>query len=474
MLLRNAKKELKNGTLRVGLSSAMAATLIKNHSLAERLQKAIGEMTGCYCDVECEAYDGEMLELPDIEKTIYRMSAYKQAAKQEQVREANPEPKPKQETNPANGGGEHPRRRPKKKETAPGCIFGGGVDGRVIPIQEIENEAKDIVVLGEIESVDSRDFKETTLLFFDVADETQGISMKSFFRDHDEFEKAIGALKVGMRVRVKGSIRFDTYQNDLVMFADSIKEEPVTQREDNAEEKRVELHLHTQMSALDAVVSTKKVIQTAARWGWPAVAITDHGVVQAFPEAMDASGKYGIKIIYGMEGYLTGDDYKQRFANHIILLAKNLVGLHNLYKLVSVSHLRFFYRGRPRIPKPILEEFREGLIIGSACEAGELIRAIVAHKSDEELIEIASFYDYLEIQPIGNNAFLKRSSEFPDVQTDDDLIKINLKVAELAKKLDKMLIATCDVHFLNPEDAIYRTVIMAGNGFEDAEQQPPL
>lgn len=474
MLLRNAKKELKNGTLRVALSSVMAATLIKKYSLAERLQKAIGETTGCYCDVECEAYDGEMFELPDIEKTIYRMSAYKQAVKQEQVREANPEPKPKQETNPANGGGEHPRRRPKKKETAPGCIFGGGVDGRVIPIQEIENEAKDIVVLGEIESVDSRDFRETTILFMDVADETQGISTKAFFKDHDEFEKVIGSLKVGMRVRVKGSIRFDTYQNDLVMFVDSVKEEPVTQREDNAEEKRVELHLHTQMSALDAVVSTKKVIQTAARWGWPAVAITDHGVVQAFPEAMDASGKYGIKIIYGMEGYLTGDDYKQRFANHIILLAKNLVGLHSLYKLVSVSHLRFFYRGRPRIPKPILEEFREGLIIGSACEAGELIRAIVAHKSDEELIEIASFYDYLEIQPIGNNAFLKRSSEFPDVQTDDDLIKINLKVAELAKKLDKMLIATCDVHFLNPEDAIYRTVIMAGNGFEDAEQQPPL
>lgn len=474
-LLRSAKRELKDGTLTVGIGSVMAATLIKKYALADRLQENIGEMTGCYCDVKCEAYDDEKLELPDIEQAIYSMSAYKEAIKQEKKRESQLEPKKQESSSGAGGGGgDYPRRRSKKQETAPGCIFGSGVDGQITPIQEIENESKSIVILGEIESVDFRDFKQTTLLFFDIADETQGISTKAFFRDHEEFDKVFEQLKVGMRVRAKGSIRFDTYQNDLVMFVDSIKEEPVAQREDHAEEKRVELHLHTQMSALDAVVSTKKMIKTAERWGWPAIAITDHGVVQAFPEAMQTAEKLNIKIIYGMEGYLTGDDYKQRFANHIILLAKNLTGLHNLYNLVSVSHLRFFFRNRPRIPKPILNEFREGLIIGSACEAGELIRAIVAKRSDEELEEIASFYDYLEIQPIGNNAFLKRSREFPNVQTDEDLMKINLKVAELAKKLDKLLIATCDVHFLNPEDAIYRTVIMAGNGFEDAEDQPPL
>ena len=229
------------------------------------------------------------------------------------------------------------------------------------------------------------------------------------------------------------------------------------------------------MSMMDAVDSVSDLVKTAARWGWPAVAITDHGVVQAFPDAAKtvAENKLDIKIIYGMEGYLVGDDYQQKRANDIILLAKNPNGLRNLYRLVSLSNLRFYHR-QPRLPKRVLAEYRDGLIIGSACEAGELIRAIERHASDEELIEIASFYDYLEIQPIGNNAFLKRSDKFPDIQTDEDLQKINLKVAELAKKLGKMLVATCDVHFLNPEDAIYRAILLKGKGFDDAELQPPI
>ena len=178
---------------------------------------------------------------------------------------------------------------------------------------------------------------------------------------------------------------------------------------------------------MDAVVSAKELISTAARWGWPAIAITDHGVVQAFPEAMKAAKDNKIKVIYGIEGYLTGDDYQQRRANHIIMLAKNSIGLRNIYRMVSLSHLKYLYKSRPRLPKKIISELREGVIIGSACEAGELIRAIVNNESDEKLLEIASFYDYLEIQPIGNNAFLIRNENFPDVQTDEDLIKINLK-----------------------------------------------
>ncbi len=180
-----------------------------------------------------------------------------------------------------------------------------------------------------------------------------------------------------------------------------------------------------------------------------------------------------IKVIYGMEGYLTGDDYKQRHANHIILLTKNQVGLHNLYRLVTLSHLQYFFR-QPRIPRNILQDHREGLILGSACEAGELIRAIVAQESEEKLLEIASFYDYLEIQPIENNAYLVRSELFPNVNTDEDLRNINRKVVEIAKKLNKLLVATCDSHFLNPKDTICRTVVMASAGFEDAELQPPL
>ena len=249
----------------------------------------------------------------------------------------------------------------------------------------------------------------------------------------------------------------------------------VKQREDTAKEKRVELHAHTTMSAMDAVDSVEDLVLTADRWGWPAIAITDHGVVQAFPDAMKALGKCknNIKVIYGMEGYLVGDDYKQKHVNHIILLAKNPTGLRNLYQLVTLSHLQFFHR-QPRLPRALIEKFRDGLIIGSACEAGELIRAIEEHQTDEQLEKIAAFYDYLEIQPIHNNDFLKRSDMFPDIQTDDDLRDINLKVATLAKKLSKPLVATCDVHFINPEDSIYRAIILKGKEFDDAEYQPPF
>jgi len=227
------------------------------------------------------------------------------------------------------------------------------------------------------------------------------------------------------------------------------------------------------MSKMDATTSTKAAIKQAAAWGHRAIAITDHGVVQAYPDAAKAAEKLNIKVIYGMEGYLTGDDFEQKRANHIIFLAKNPNGLRNLYQLVSLSHVKYFHR-QPRLPKKIIEEYRDGIIIGSACEAGELIRAIVEGQSEEQLIEIASFYDYLEIQPIHNNDFLKRSDKFPHITTDQDLIDINLKVAELAKKLGKMLVATCDVHFLNPEDSIYRAILMKGKGFDDADMQPPL
>ena len=206
---------------------------------------------------------------------------------------------------------------------------------------------------------------------------------------------------------------------------------------------------------MDAVIPVEKLIQTAADWNWKAVAITDHGVIQAFPNAAQTAEKLAkagkqVKIIYGMEGYLIGDDTKQKFANHVIILAKNKVGLENLYKLVSISQIKFMHY-RPRIPKTLLAELRDGLIIGSACEAGELIRAIVAGRDDAELEEIANFYDYLEIQPIHNNDFLVRSEDFPNITTDEDLRDINRKVVALAKKLGKPIVATTDAHFLNPD-----------------------
>lgn len=360
--------------------------------------------------------------------------------------------------------------------TDSGFIFGTDVDGTVVPIQSIKNEAESVVVVGTVGDPIGREFRRTNLLFFNIVDETQGIYAKVFFEDKEEYRRVLGKLKEGKRIRAKGAIRFDAYQDELVLFVSSVKEEPRNLREDKAEIKRVELHAHTQMSEMDSVVSVSKLIQTAARWGWDAVAITDHGVVQSFPKAMKtvADDKLDIKVIYGMEGNLTGDDYKQPPSSHIMILAKTQEGLRNLYRLVSLSHLKYCHR-EPRIPKRVLEEHREGLLLGAAgCGEGELVRAVAARKSEDELLAIAGFYDYLEIQPFGNFASLIQSEDFPTIRTDEDLRNINRKIAELAKKLKKPLVAAGNVHFLNPEDAIFRTILKAGNGDENAEKQPPL
>lgn len=356
-------------------------------------------------------------------------------------------------------------------------VFGTGAVGEITPIQLLQGEMNSVVTQGFIAGVDGREFARTNMLLFSLADSTEGISCKVFISDHDGYERVLNRLKkaakAGGTVKVKGAVRFDTYTNDYSLMPEALALIPQEQRQDEAEEKRVELHCHTNMSAMDAVSSAKALIKTAAKWGMPAIAITDHGCVQAFPEAMSAAKENNIKIIYGVEGYLTGDDYKQKKSYHIIILAKNLTGLHNLYKLISLSNLRFFHK-KPRMPKKLIQEYRDGLIIGSACEAGELMRAIVAGAPEEELLEIAGFYDYLEIQPIGNNEFLIREDAFVNIHTEQDLINLNLKVAELAEKLHKPLIATCDVHFLNPDDNIYRAILMKGMGFKDADKQPPL
>ncbi|MGB4187044.1 MAG: PolC-type DNA polymerase III, partial [Limnochordia bacterium] len=236
--------------------------------------------------------------------------------------------------------------------------------------------------------------------------------------------------------------------------------------EDQAPQKRVELHLHTKMSGLDGVTDVEEVVRQAALWGHPAVAITDHGVVQAFPAACAAGKKHGIKIIYGLEGYLIDNDTDR--PHHIVILAKNKTGLKNLYKLVSYSHLHHFYR-RPRIPRKLLIDHREGLILGSACEQGEVFQACL--RKDPRLKEIARFYDYLEIQPLGNNEFLIGTSL---VSSLEDLQEINRTICEVGQELGLPVVATGDVHFLRPEDGVYRTILLQGQGFEDVERPAPL
>ena len=470
--LRRAEYTVDGNIVRLAAPGAFGAELFAQNNIAKRIEQAIRTHIGCACRVVCMECDlGE--EDPAPAWTPPPMPA---AVKKEA---------------PAASAPARTAKGAKPKELPENVIMGRGIAGEVRELGVIEDEVKSIVLAGEVFGAQANKLKSgAQILLLKFADKTNGIACKKFFGARGkttqeevdaEVERILKAIGKGCSVRIQGKIEYDKFVSDYVLFIDSMEKRTVPQREDTAEVKRVELHAHTKMSALDAVVPPKVLVETAARWGWPAVAITDHGVVQAFPEAMNtarALRKKGkeIKIIYGMEGYLLDKPEDQR-AHHIIFLAQNKTGLYNLYRLVSLSHIRYFRgtkkRGRPCIPRAVLQQYRAGLIVGSACEAGELIRAIVAGRPDEELEEMAQFYDFLEIQPIHNNDFLKYDERFP-MQTDEDLRDINRKVDTLARKLDKMLIATCDVHFLNPEDAVYRAMIQKANGYRDADRQPPL
>ena len=234
--------------------------------------------------------------------------------------------------------------------------------------------------------------------------------------------------------------------------------------EDTAEIPRVELHLHTKMS-LDGLIDNEEIIRTAAKWKHPAVAITDHGVIQAFPQIQTLAAKYGQKVIYGMEGYLIDEvpediDSDRQQYSHIILLAKNITGLRNLYRLVTLSHLKY-YRKRPLLPRPLLEEFRDGLMYGSACVMGEFFRAVLNGDSDEELIRLAKFYDYLEVQPLGNNEFLLYEDKYAAITTKKDLQELNKKVIEIGEKAGIPVCATSDAHYLFAEYARDRDILLS-------------
>lgn len=558
----------------------------------------------------------------------------------------------------------------------PDIIYGRAFEGDSVPISEIVDEIGEVVIVGKILAREDREIRnEKTIVMFHVTDFTDTITVKIFVKN-EQLSSLEEKLKKGAFVRIKGMAVFDRFDKEItigsVVGIKSIGDF-TTKREDHSPVKRVELHAHTLMSDMDAVVDVKTMIKRAKSWGHKAIAITDHGVVQSFTDAAHSLDKDDdFKVIYGVEGYLV-DDVKNIVENekgqdidapcvvfdiettgfsanrdriieigavkviegnivekystfvnpeipipfeienlthitddmvmdaplietvlpeflefckgcvlvahnasfdvgfirakakaqgidinftvvdtvglarvllpnlsnyklhivakalkvsleshhravddagataeifvkfiemlreknilqlkainesgtlspevikklptyHVIILAKNELGRINLYRLVSKSHIDYYAR-RPRIPKSLLEENREGLIIGSACEAGELYRALVRKESQDEITRIVNFYDYLEIQPLGNNEFMKRSDKYPDFETDEDLMEVNKKIVELADQFGKLCVATCDVHFLDPEDEIYRRIIMAGKGFADADMQPPL
>ncbi len=562
-------------------------------------------------------------------------------------------------------------------------IYGRTIRGNLTEISNIDENSGFVVFEGELTRVELKSIhskktdKDYNIFEMDITDYKDSISAQVFLDTSKKSESVLAILKErlkkGLSVVMSGEAKYSDFSGETVVNLRGIGIcEGLKKRCDNAPKKRVELHLHTQMSAMDAVTSTKELIGRAVSWGHTAIAITDHGVVQSYPDAMKASdNNEKIKVIYGVEGYLVNDDkkivyssngqtiddtfvvfdiettglskeknniteigavkvsggkivdrwssfvnpgekipeniveltgitdemvakapgidkalpeflefvgdsvlvahnanfdvgfikiaarrYDLEFKNtwldtlqlarslypdfvnhklntlaknlnvllenhhravddakatadifikmcdelkareltkldelndkfdmaeaskkdkayHIILLAKNEQGIRNIYEMVSASHLKYFYR-TPRIPRSILERKREGLIIGSACEAGELMRAIVDKKGEEDLREIASFYDYLEIQPIGNNAYMKTSDEMPDIRTDEDLKNLNRKIVELGETLGKPVVATCDVHFVDPEGANFRKILMHFKGFKDADQQAPL
>ncbi|MBO4510546.1 MAG: PolC-type DNA polymerase III, partial [Lachnospiraceae bacterium] len=406
-----------------------------------------------------------------------------------------------------------------KKKLAPkdpDVIYGTTVEGDIIAIKDIIDNMGDVVIKGMVLRVyDIITTKGGFYLFkFSLTDFTDTILCKFFIRNEEDKELITGNITEGKFFIIRGIAENDNFEITKETTIQRIRGvKPISdfrvKRKDNAEVKRIELHAHTQMSDMDGVIPADVLVKRAFEWGHRGVAITDHGVVQSFPIANHAldikkmkdpemqKRAKEFKIIYGCEGYIVDDEpdqitdtkghtyYKQADgkysvedlrkmpSSHIILLCKNDTGRINLYKLVSESHLTYFGRC-PRIPKSLLKENREGIIIGSACEAGELYKAIVHEKPEEEVRRIADFYDYYEIQQIGNNIYQIEDEKFPEIQNENDLRRVNKRIVDLADADGKMCVATCDVHFLDPEDEIYRRIIMSSKGFADADKQAPL
>lgn len=378
-------------------------------------------------------------------------------------------------------------KKSKSTEKDPNIIFGKCIKGQIVKMDQVDTNSGLITIQGKILKTEQRQLKSGRILFtFDITDLTSSLTCKVFAKD-EELEVISDKLVKGQHVCLSGEAQYDMYSKELVVLVRDIclVEVETEARMDLAPKKRVELHLHTQMSQLDAISGTKDLIKRAAKWGHTAVAITDHGVVQAYPEAQDTANELKkkqnkeIKILYGVEAYFIANenynskgeiDYRHCDTYHAVILVKNQTGLKNLYKIVSESHLNYFYK-KPRIPKSLFEKYREGLLIGSACEAGELFQAVIKGAPKEETERIASYYDYLEIQPIGNNQFMIRQGDFKD---EEDLRNLNRKIIELGERLNKPVVATCDVHYMDPDDAIYREILQAGQGYKDAGFQAPV
>ena len=391
-------------------------------------------------------------------------------------------------------------------------IYGKAIHEKPKNIADVSTEDGYITVWGDVLKTEVRETKRGTskIFDFDISDYTSSITVK-MFDDKRVIDPLVETINEAGTLVISGGYQFDTFSNQYVLRPYAIASIKKAEKTDDEPEKRIELHMHTSLSEMDAISSPTALVKQAIKWGHEAVAITDHGVVQALPEAYAASGKGSkIKLILGMEGYLVDDEKYPDFLNmktnqyeryHIIFLVKEdtsmdesipkeerKYGRKNLYEMISASNVKYFKK-RPLIPKSLLRKKRDCIIVGSACEQGEVYQAILDDVDEDKLEEIASFYDYLEIQPNGNNAFMLRTSDqeyvtnkrgeekknrYWKVNSEEDLININKKIIALGDKLGKLVVATGDVHFLSEHDAKFRAIIMASKGFDDADNQPPL
>ena len=391
-------------------------------------------------------------------------------------------------------------------------IYGKAIHEKPKNIADVSTEDGYITVWGDVLKTEVRETKRGTskIFDFDISDYTSSITVK-MFDDKRVIDPLVEKINEVGTLVISGGYQFDTFSNQYVLRPYAIASIKKAEKTDDEPEKRIELHMHTSLSEMDAISSPTALVKQAIKWGHEAVAITDHGVVQALPEAYAASGKGSkIKLILGMEGYLVDDEKYPDFLNmktnqyeryHIIFLVKEdtsmdesipkeerKYGRKNLYEMISASNVKYFKK-RPLIPKSLLRKKRDCIIVGSACEQGEVYQAILDDVDEDKLEEIASFYDYLEIQPNGNNAFMLRTSDqeyvtnkrgeekknrYWRVNSEEDLININKKIIALGDKLGKLVVATGDVHFLSEHDAKFRAIIMASKGFDDADNQPPL
>lgn len=384
-------------------------------------------------------------------------------------------------------------------------VIGGAINSNPIKLCDVAPDQGNCTVWGKVFLTDSHETRDGRSVFYSISitDKTGSYTLKARVqKDSAEHKVYEEKLKEGVCILVNGTVNYDTYARENLITPRAISLVQEVPLDDGCDKKRVELHLHTNMSQMDGMTPVSKLIKKAYALGHPAMAITDHGVVHSFPEAAQTRAdivKSGgdIKIIYGVEAYMIHDDqHPDIIANkknirryHFIILVKNQTGLKNLYKLISISHIDN-YHVRPLMTMSNLKQYREGLIYGTACEQGELFDAVVDKKSDEEIMEIAKFYDYLEIQPVGNNRFMLRKdtlmniknadrrerllAKYKGLNTDEDLQNLNRKVVEIGEKMGMPVCATCDVHFMDKEDAIFRAVLMAGQKFDDADNQPPL